>query len=264
MKAMAILDFIDKELSRRFTTINGYPGLESKFKHKDGSFSSVKYVIQGPLYYAAIVSYKNDNPNVQRFLQSFSITPFIYPAPKPHTDTIMNISVTSPIYADADKKEGLGMEELAQLSSGIVDEDLEDYGLPVFNTRLIGNDTIGEKMLVTHFKIPKYSYRKDSSTLWKNASVNTWFGDSTLKIKLNKEYTLPNGVSCRDLQLTDTNSSRLIIAKLFYYNGHFFSISTLTDTLTKQSALLSNFFSSFKPVDTLKGESLFARKSEQF
>lgn len=258
-------DFIDKELNRRFTTINGYPGLESKFKHKDGSFSSVKYVIQGPLYYAAIVNYKNDNPNVQRFLQSFSITPIIYPTPKAHTDTILNISVTSPIYADADKKsEGLGMEEWAQLSSGMVDEDLEDYGLPVFNTRLIGNDTIGEKMLITHFKVPKYSYRNDSSKLWKNASVNTWFGDSTLKIKLNKEYTLPNGVSCRDLQLTDTNSSRLIIAKLFYYNGHFFSISTLTDTLTKQSALLSNFFSTFKPVDTLKGESLFARKSQQF
>lgn len=264
-ESYAYSDFIDKQLNRRFINLNGYPGLECKFKHKDGSFSSVKYVIQGPLYYAAIVNYKNDNPNVQRFLQSFAITPFIYPAPKARTDTLLNISVTSPIYADADKKnDGPGMEEWAQLSSGITDEDLEDYGLPMFNTRLIGNDTIGEKVLVTHFKTPKYSYRNDSAKLWKNASVNTWFGDSTLIIKLNKEYTLPNGMSCRDLQLTDTNSSRLIIAKLFYYKGHFFSISTLTDTLTKQSALLSNFFSTFKPADTLKGESLFARKSEQF
>lgn len=264
-ESYAYSDFVDKQLNHRFVNINGYPGLESKFKHKDGSFSSVKYVIQGPLYYAAIVNYKNDNPNVQRFLQSFAITPFIYPAPKARIDTLLNISVTSPIYADADKKgDGPGMEEWAQLSGGIADEDLEDYGLPMFNTRLIGNDTIGEKVLVTHFKTPKYSYRNDSLKLWKNASVNTWFGDSTLIIKLNKEYTLPNGMSCRDLQLSDTNSSRLIIAKLFYYKGHFFSISTLTDTLTKQSALLSNFFSSFKPADTLKGESLFARKSEQF
>ncbi len=129
---------------------------------------------------------------------------------------------------------------------------------------LVGNDTIGEKILVTHFRVPQYSYKSDSPTLWKNASVNTWFGDSTFIIKQNKQYTLPNGMKCRDLQLTDTNSSRLIIAKLFYRNGHFFSISTLTDTLTKQSALLTSFFSSFKPVDTLKGESLFARKSELF
>ncbi len=112
-------DFIDKQLSRRFITVNGYPALESKFKHKDGSFSTVKYVIQGPLYYVVIASYRNDNPNAQRFLQSFTITPFIYPAPKPRTDTTLNISVTSPVYAEADKKtNGPGMEEWAQLSHG--------------------------------------------------------------------------------------------------------------------------------------------------
>jgi len=258
-------DFIDKQLSHRFTSLNGYPALESKYKHKDGSFSSVRYVIQGPVYYAVIASYKNDNPGTQRFLQSFSITPFVYPAPTPRTDTVLSVTVTSPVYAQADKKnDSPGMEELLQLSNGMMDDDMEDYNFPAFGTRIIGNDTIGEKILVMHFKVPQYSYKKDSSTLWKNASVTTWFSDSTFIIKQNKEYTLPNGMRCRDLQLTDTNSSRLIIAKMFYNNGHFFSISTLTDTLSKQSALLSNFFSSFKPVDTLKGESLFARKSERF
>jgi uncharacterized protein YbaP (TraB family) len=257
-------DFIDKQLSRRFTTVNGYPALESKYKHKDGSFSSVKYVIQGPVYYAAIASYKNDNYNAQRFLQSFAITPFIYPTPIPRTDTTLGITVTSPIYAVDKKNDSPGMEELLQLSNGLADDDLDEYNFPSFSTRLIGNDTIGEKIMVMHFKVPQYSYKKDSNTLWKNASVSTWFNDSTFIIKQNKQYTLPNGMRCRDLQLTDTNSSRLIIARLFYNNGHFFSISTLTDTLSKQSSLLSNFFSSFKPVDTLKGESLFARKSERF
>jgi uncharacterized protein YbaP (TraB family) len=257
-------DFIDKQLSHHFTTVNGYPSLESKFKHKDGSFSSVKYVIQGPVYYAVIASYKTDNPNTQRFLQSFSITPYIYPAPTPRTDTTLHITVTSPIYSNPDKKdESAGMEELLQLSNGTADDDLDDYNLPTFGTRLIGNDTIGEKILVMHFKVPPYAYKKDSTKLWKNAAVSSWFNDSTFIIKQNKQYQLPNGMQCRDIQLTDTNSSRLIIAKLFYNNGHFFSISTLTDTLSKQSALLSNFFSSFKPVDTLKGESLFTRKTDR-
>jgi uncharacterized protein YbaP (TraB family) len=258
-------EFIDKQLSRRFITVNGYPGLESKFKHRDGSFSSVKYVIKGPVYYAIIASYKNDNPGIQRFLQSFVITPYFYPPAAAHTDTTLSITVTSPVYAEAGKKnEAIGMEEWIQLSNGIVDDDPDDTNTPAFGTRLIGNDTIGEKVLVMHYKVPQYSYKKDSATLWKNATVNTWFADSTFIIKQNKEYTLPNGMRCRDLQLTDTNSSRLIIAKLFYNKGHFFSISTLTDTLSKQSALLSGFFSSFKPVDTLKGESLFARKTERF
>jgi uncharacterized protein YbaP (TraB family) len=258
-------DFIDKQLSHHFTTVNGYPALESKFKHKDGSFSSVKYVIQGPVYYAAIASYKRDNPNTQRFLQSFSITPYIYPAPTSHTDTTLSVTVTSPIYTEPDKKrESAGMEELLQLSNGTADDDQDDDNLPTFSTRLVGNDTIGEKILVTHFKVPPYAYKKDSATLWKNAAVASWLNDSTFIIKQNNIYRLPNGMQCRDIQLTDTNSGRLLIAKLFYNNGHFFSISTLTDTLSKQSALLSNFFSTFKPVDTLKGESLFTKKTDRF
>lgn len=258
-------NFIDKQLNRRFINLNGYPGLESKYQHKDGSFSSVKYVIQGPVYYAVIVNYRNDNPNVQRFLQSFSIAPFNYPAAKEHTDTILNITVTSPIYADANKKnESSGMDDLLKLSTGATEDEIEDYNFPSFGSRLIGNDTIGEKILVMHFKVPQYSYKSDSAALWKNATVTTWFSDSTFIIKENKQYTLSNGMHCRDIQLTDTNSSRLIIARLFYRNGHFFSISTLTDTLGKRSALLTNFFNSFKPVDTLKGESLFARKSARF
>ena len=258
-------DFIDKQLSRRFISLNGYPALESKYKHKDGSYSSVKYVIQGPVYYAVIANYKNDNPGVQRFLHSFSITPFIYPTASARTDTTLNITVTSPLYAEANKKnEGAGMEELLQLSTGMADDEQDDYSSPSFGTRLIGNDTIGEKILVMHFKVPPYSYKSDSATLWKNATVTTWFGDSTFIIKQDKQYTLPNGMRCRDIQLTDTNSSRLIMAKLFYYNGHFFSISTLTDTLSNRSALLTSFFNTFKPVDTLKGESLFTRKTTRF
>ncbi|MBO9201496.1 MULTISPECIES: TraB/GumN family protein [Niastella] len=258
-------DFIDKQLSHHFTTVNGYPALESKFKHKDGSYSSVKYVIQGPVYYAVIASYKNDNPNTQRFLQSFTITPYIYPAPTPRTDTTLYITVTSPVYNDPNKKsESAGMEELLQLTNGATDDDLDDYNMPSFATRLIGNDTIGEKILVMHFKVPPYAYRKDSTTIWKNASVSSWFNDSTFITKQNKVYRLPNGMQCRDIQLTDTNSSRLIIARLFYNNGHFFSISTLTDTLSKQSPLLANFFTSFKPIDSLKGESLFTRKNNRF
>jgi uncharacterized protein YbaP (TraB family) len=258
--------FIDKELSRRFTSLNKYPSLESKFKHKDGSFSSVKYIIQGPVYYAVIAHYKNDNPDVQRFLQSFTITPFVYPASKERSDTVMNITVTSPLYTDADKKNDSqeGMEDWIQLVNGTSDDNNDDYNTTSYTTRLIGNDTIGEKILVTHFRMPQYTYKNDSTGLWKSIAGNNWFSDSAFIIKENKQYTLPDGMRCRDIQLTDTNSSRLLIARLFYKNGHFFTISTLTDTLTAHSTLLSGFFNTFKPADSLKGESLFARKTSRF
>ena len=259
-------DFIDKQLSHHFASLNGYPMLESKYRHKDGSFSSAKYIIQGPIYYAVIAHYKNDNANAQRFMQSFAITPFIYPAPKPQTDTVLKISVTSPIYTDANKKDDAaeGIEAIMQLANGAGDDDNDDYNFPSFGTRLIGNDTIGEKVLITHFQVPEYSYKKDSTELWKTVAGNNWFSDTSFIVKENKQYTLPNGMRCRDVQLTDTNSSRLLLARLFYKNGHFFSISTLTDSLTPRSALLTSFFSTFKPADTLKGESLFTRKTPRF
>ena len=259
-------NFINRQLSHRFTSVNGYPALECKYKHHDGSFSSVKYIIQGPVYYAVIANYKNDNPGVQRFLQSFTITPYIYPPALTHTDTLLNITVTSPLYIEADKKSEAsdGLDDFIQMAYGLRDDDDDDYNLSSFSTRLIGNDTIGEKILVTHLRLPQYQYKKDSTQLWKNISGNSWFLDSTFIVKQNDQYTLTNGMHCRDIQLTDTNSSRLLIARLFYKNGHFFSISTLTDTLSTQSTLIKSFFNTFKPVDTLKGESMFVRKTDRF
>jgi hypothetical protein len=43
-----------------------------------------------------------------------------------------------------------------------------------------------------------------------------------------------------------------------------FALSALTDTISPRSPFLQQFFSTFTPADTLKKESLFSRKSEQF
>jgi hypothetical protein len=100
--------------------------------------------------------------------------------------------------------------------------------------------------------------------LWKGGSEEDWPVDTSFIIKQKKEYTLPNGFRCRDIQVTDTGSSKLLISTFFYKNGKFFTISTLTDTLSKRSIFIEEFLRSFKPQDSLKGNSLFTRKTEKF
>jgi len=261
--------FIDKMLSREFVKVSGYPALHCIYRHKDGSFSSVKYIIRGPVYYTIIARYKKDNAEVNRFSNSFSITPFIYPEVKKRVDTLLHYKVNSPEFVKKEKKNDR-MKEMEDLLRMAYEDDLDDNTSnytgagAAFQTRYIGNDTIGEKIFVAHIRLPEYSFEKDTSRLWKSTPGGDYDGDSTFIFRVNRRYELPNGMKCREVQVTDTGSSRLIIAKMFYKNGHLFTISSLTDTLSKKSAFIDNFFGSFMPDDTLKGASIYTRKTEQF
>jgi hypothetical protein len=69
--------------------------MECKYRHKDGSFSKTRFIIQGPIYYALVGKYKSDENGVNDFLQSFTITPFRYPAGKELRDSSMFFTVIS-------------------------------------------------------------------------------------------------------------------------------------------------------------------------
>ena len=266
--------FIDRQLSHHFTKVSGYPALQSRWQHKDGSYSSVKYVIRGPVYYAAVVHYKNENPNVEKFLQSFTIKPFVFPEEKLRSDTSLHMTVMSPFYP-TEKKQSENIMNMYRrfYMEGDGEDEEEDY--PDLKTKFIGNDTIGEKIFVTYKSPGKYFFVKDSVKFWKNLFNEKKFleesiddDDSTFKstfiTRLDTMYNLPSGIKCRELQLTDTGSSRLIWTKWLYKDGHLFTINTLTDTLDINSSFLKRFYSTLAPADSLKGEQIFTRKTEKF
>jgi hypothetical protein len=185
----------------------------------------------------------------------------------------MKFTVQSPFFPDEKKKDELEtMIESIRMFSYSDDEDGEDLtaSLNDFNFKMIGNDTLGEKIFITSRKPGKYTYIKDTAAFWKNNFSSDddrdseESDDSSFIYKLDKRYELPGGIKCRELQMTDTGSSRLILSKFIFKDGYAFSLRTLTDTSNTNSPFLSKFFSSFAPFDTLKGESLFTRKTEQF
>lgn len=266
--------FADKKISQRFKRLNGYPALEAEYHHKDGNSSRVLFIIRGPVCYAAAVRYKTANEYSKKFIESFSIQPFVYPETKDRTDTALHYTVRSPFFQEEKKEDEL--EKLMRMVSMFrysADED-EDADETLFGNeryRIIGNDTLGERIFVSWQKPGPYNYVKDSIAFIKHNFTDTGDDDESITSKPDSSFIykldtvrhLAGGILCHEQQLTDTGSSRLILKKFYYKNGHVFSVLTVTDTLN-QSPFINEFFGSFKPADTLQGESMFTRKTERF
>lgn len=261
-ESFASSNFISKAISRKFLQYQGYPSLEVTYKHKDGSLTQARYIIQGPHYYALLAHGKKETGKHQQFLNSFSITPFIYPEVKRRVDTLLGATVSSPVYPEQDNDAQSMMDELMQ--------DYEEYGGSSYSSNFpvslkmitVGNDTAGEKVMAMYYKLPKYTYFKDSALFWNKGEIG--LHDSDFIYKQYEKINQPNGSIDYNIQLLDTNSSRTILGKIFYHNGVVHLITALTDTLSSQSTLLKNFFATFKPADTITGYSPFVKKSTLF
>ena len=258
-------DFIDKELSRKFIKVKGYPALECKYQHKDKTFSRVRYIIQGPIYYVIATKYKTEAKQQSDFLESFTITPFRYPQANLVTDSVMQFSVKAPPFKKekADDEAVQRLQELIRLSyRGYEDDGNQSRALQ--KSRYFGNDTTGEKIFVSYNQLSDYSYIKDSTQLWKDPDETDWLDDTSFIVRKKREYTLLDGTKCREIQITDTGSSKVLLLTSYFTSGRFYSISTLTDTLSIKSSFLDEFFTTFRPTDTVKKTDLFARKGSKF
>ena len=263
-ESYASSDIIEKQISRQLGKWQGYPVLDCRYKHKDGSLSAVRYLLQGPNYYAQVAHYKTDSRNIKQYFDSFRIIPFVYPEVKERVDTAMKFTVKSPIFPDAKKQNDL-METIRNMMGGYGSDDMEDM-MPKFGVKSIGNDTIGEKIFVAYVQMPKGSPAKDSAEIFSNNDFSIGGGNkaqSYLYLRKDSGVTA-TGMRYMFQQVTDTGSSRTIIAKSFYKAGHFFALVTETDTLTPRSSLLANFIETFTPADTLKGESPFVKRNAEF
>lgn len=257
--------FIKKEVSRRHTNHDGYPALETKHEHTDGTYSTVKHIIRGPVYYTLVVNHKKNTDPSKSFFESFRITPFTYPAAKLWTDSSMYFQVMTPITPD--EKE-LKQEKFMETWYETMTEDMDEIGMNrMFNAygqkgKQIGSDTTGEKVIVAYIPPGRYSTIKDTADLWK---LDERYGkdDSTYIYGPVKEYTVANGTRIRETSLRDTGSSRTILFKWLYKDGHKYYLTALTDTLS-QSPFIQTFLNTFTIVDSLNRKKIVSSNKEKF
>lgn len=255
-------EFIDKPESRKQTTYKGYPALDCRYKDKNENIYLARFIIQGPHYYT-LVAHGKQEPVMIKFLNSFEIKPYHYSAPKERQDTALYYSVKSPVFPEA-PKEKLDIQRYNYSGDDDDDESPENNLLNgAFRSKVITNDSTGEKIFVSFFKMQRYSYIKDS-TLLEKENQKALFNDSTGIIKLRRKYELPGHMKVWENIITDTGSSRTLWSKTFYKNGIGYAIITQSDTLSKPSSFVQSFFDSFAPVDTLQGSYPFSKKTDLF
>ncbi|NML22823.1 TraB/GumN family protein [Pseudoflavitalea sp. G-6-1-2] len=255
--------FIEKQTSRKLGSLKGYPMLDATYNHKDGSHSTARFLIQGPNYYVVLARYKQETPAVKKFINSFSITPFIYPAATVQTDTAMHYTVKSPVPLNHIDSASAAMRAFLQNLKKDEEDDPDSEGLN-FSSSFIGNDTLGEKIFVNWMQISRKSYSKDSIDLAKKIAGERIDDDSMLIYRSRSFKRLPNGADQYDFTISDTGSSRMVISRMVYRDGHLFSLSALTDTITRKSALLENFFDTFTPADTLKASAFLNKMAGEY
>lgn len=260
-ESFASSDFIDKTTSRKQATWKGYPALDVQYKGKNGDVYLNRYIIQGPHYYSLITHGRQESVAMKNFLNSFEIRPLVYRPAKETTDTTLYYTVKTPVFPSTDK-EKLDIPNYNLLLDGDDDEDklLEEGG---FRTKIIENDTTGEKILVAFYKSGRYDYIKDTAA---SKDRRNWFvfEDTGWILRSGKNYELPDNTVVAEGMASDKGSSRAIMTKSFYRNGIGYGLLTLTDTLTPPSDFVRNVYDSFRPADTLKGTNPFVKKTRLF
>ncbi len=261
-------EFMDTIVSRRQAVYKGYPVLDTRYKDKDGQMYKVRFLIRGPHYYTLVAHAPKETAVMDKFIQSFAITPFTYGTAVAKTDTNLRFTVTTPYYPESKKiKFDISLADMYR------DEDAdEDYGYDRIYSlysneedreKVIANDSTGERIYIKFSKTPPYMYIKDSARIADDRAY--LFGDdTTMVVRMHKKNTLPNGLYVREVILGDTASSRTLHYKFFSKDGIGFMLTAEGDTLSTPSAFTQKFFETFQPADTLKGVSPYTKKNKLF
>src|SRR6185312_6926588 len=92
----------------------------------------------------------------------------VYPEVKERSDTTLHITVKSPVYPEPEKKAetSIDLEDLFVRADDDDDDADAAANQRTRKTKIIGNDTTGEKIFISYTELPSYSFEKDSSKLW--------------------------------------------------------------------------------------------------
>lgn len=255
-------DLIEKEISRRNATQNGYAALDMSFELKSGGIMQARAVLRGPHYYLiAATSPNKKTAAFDKYFQSFELTGFNYPTARLYTDSLLRFSVSTPVAPVLDKEllqmvnEATSEAFLDQIQENAVYWPAEKYAT-------FKNDTTGELISVYVQKYPKYYFSRDSVRFWRDEINEKQY--KGMLVSARQPIRLSDRCSGYQVEITDTNTVRKLIMRHLLQDNYIFRIATLTDTLQPQSSFVRTFLSSFTPSSEKLGPSVFDNKTDSF
>ncbi|MBK8925825.1 MAG: TraB/GumN family protein [Crocinitomicaceae bacterium] len=128
--------------------------------------------------------------------------------------------------------------------------------------RTFTNHRTGEQVAVTYTKFSHYHKVDSMELFWKNQIEQAKSGQTLRITRLT--YGTTGSDPTVDFLLSDTASSRGIITHMRLHHGVLYTLKTLTDTAAPVSEFVHTIYTTFSPLDTLVGRSLYEDKVALF
>lgn len=252
-------DVISKQLSRKKGVFNNVPFLDCKYLLKDGSYVSTRAILKGPHYFMLAARSKDKKADFTKYFSSFSFTPYKYTKPEVYIDTTLKMQVLTPVRPVIDSSLQSWWQKATEDAA-----TTDTYNSwPKSKTGIFKSDTTGESITASLTTFPRYYYSKDSTVFWEDKLQDEeWENDMVVS---RKEYfRLNDSVSGYHVMLTDTGSSRCILATYYLKGNSLYKFATLTDTTAQQSEFIKSFMATASPYDKKTSTSVFSSKIDLF
>ncbi|MFD1551313.1 hypothetical protein DNU06_12670 [Putridiphycobacter roseus] len=237
-----------------------YPSSITKANNANGDFITLKIIIKGPYYYLLMRTTPTETP-IDSFFTAFKFNQLEYQYPfEKYDDSTLLFSVKSNfLYPSA-------FNDLYSKAYAIKNKNLKknktDNSYKSNTESRIYYSENYERVYVEAFKYHDYAHFDKIDSLW--AEEKNYY-TKTKKLVIQQEASSKdNQQYYMQLSLTDTNSSRMIWVKEILHHGTLYTLKANLDTLSTPSPFIQNFFDSFKPFDTLIGESVLENKADLF
>ncbi len=251
------------QLSRVHTTINGYPALVVKEKLEDGNIVHAAFIIQGPHYYVFAQRSKSQDDKAFTLKKDIAFVPFVYDDPQVYTDSFLLVNTISPVRPEIDNSLRSIIEKTAEdAANGNNPNGYITYWRKNKNG-LFASRSTGETVSVRVQEYPKYFSIRDSAKFWVD-EIKDYQNGGDMLLYSKKWFSNVDGSRGYQLQLRDTGSSRMIERMLLLKGRYMYTLSTVTDTVSKKSSFLETVFNSFKSHPTVAEQNLYESKVALF
>lgn len=125
-----------------------------------------------------------------------------------------------------------------------------------------------EQISVIRTKFHDFQMYTNIDSLWQeldDSRLPKYKGDDIKVFKINnKKKTYKDNTYTYSYTLTDSLSAKAIRVKHIVKKGVLFTIKSLNDSINEPSPFIKNFYETFKPIDTIMGETVFTDKTQRF
>jgi uncharacterized protein YbaP (TraB family) len=260
-ESFGLSEYINSELSRHQSLFKNYPCLDVTYSLKDGSFIKAKFILKGTNYYLLAAQSKNKNRTFNDFFDSFTFTQNNYRHFYNYIDTLVNISVSTPVIPDIDANIRALIDKAGGSNDYYNSSSYNNYW-PTDKMALFQDDSTGEAVYVTVQSYPKYYYPKDSSIFWRD-EINEKRIKETFILYSKKPFHT-DSISGYRYILADTNSMCLFNNWVFLKNNKLYHVMNMYDSLQQPDEFVKRFYETIMPLSKNDEQSLFSNKLNVF